>query len=69
MQKKVYFKMKKLKKKKNYRVFITDYIKKPSIEKKILKKNLINISKKKMQKFYWFGIMNVMNNIYLILKI
>ena len=47
MQKKVYFKMKKLKKKKNYKVFITDYIKKPSIEKKILKKNLINISKKK----------------------
>ena len=39
--------MKKLKKKKNYKVFITDYIKKPSIEKKILKKNLINISKKK----------------------
>ena len=27
-------------KKKNYKVFITDYIKNPSIEKKILKKNL-----------------------------
>ena len=40
--------MKKLKKK-NYKVFITDYIKKPSIEKNI--KNLINISKKKDAEF------------------